>query len=85
LENIILDEIQAFDDIVVPSGMFKVQNEGQTPKQHFYANDLDNTARQRWPGLKEDMKMKMMTMMLTGIVMRSRMAMPAATAIAACL
>jgi hypothetical protein len=51
LENIVLDKIQALDDIIVPSGMLKVQNEGQEPKQHFYANNLDKDIRQRQQGL----------------------------------
>jgi len=76
LENIVLDKIQGLDDIIVPGGVLKVQNEGQKPKQYF---DPDNLGKYVSTAKSEE------TTMLTGIEMRSRIAMPAATAIAACL
>lgn len=77
LQHVFGNEVQALEHPVVPCDSIKAEDEGQEPNQYLDTKDLQ--------GYVSDCFAMYNKGVLTGMEMASRIAMPAATAMAACL
>jgi len=71
LEDVVLDKDETVDDLVVPGDMVKGEDGREEPEEDADAVGLGCQSWSKYPAVSEG---------LTGMAMRMRMAMPAATA-----